>query len=147
MFMNSNQKAIISNILNNQKIIIVGLTLIILALLGGVFLLTLMQKGIKTTTVTSEKPIVTPTPIQGETIMVTFTRFVPNTLTVKKGKEINFVNFSGQDIHIDSVETEKLRIGAMKDNDTSIPIQLVPGTYTYFNKLKPEQKGTIIVAE
>jgi plastocyanin len=95
--------------------------------------------------VTSEKPIVTPTPIQGETIMVTFTRFVPNTLTVKKGKEINFVNFSGQDIHIESDETKELKIGLMKDNDTSNPIKLSPGTYKYYDKLNPKITGEIVV--
>ena len=145
--MENNQKSIFTDVLNNQKFIIVGIIIVILALLGGIFLLSFNKNEVVTPTVILKKPIVTPTPIQGETIMVTSTRFVPSILTVKKEKEINFVNFSGKDIDIESDETKELKIGLMKDNDTSNPIKLSPGTYTYFNKLKPEQKGTIIVTE
>lgn len=131
---------------NNQKLIIGGILIVIVALLAGTFLLTGNKKASNTTAVRT-KTIPTPTPLQGETIMATFTRFVPATLTIKKGTVLNFGNFSGNDIDVESDDNKQLSIGVLKDNDTSDFVKLSPGTYTYFNKLKPEEKGTVIVTD
>lgn len=89
-----------------------------------------------------------PTVAPGETVMVTVHGFVPEKLTVKKGTSVNFANFSDTDtvdVEADDPKMTMLNIGVIRNNDTSDPIQLAPGTYTYHNQLKPTQKGTIVV--
>jgi len=90
----------------------------------------------------------TPTPIPGDTIMITDTRFVPKTLTIKKDSEINFINFSGKSVEIVALDEESsmLNLGVLEDNDaTSMILFKNEGTYKYFNRLNPEIRGEIIV--
>ncbi len=90
----------------------------------------------------------TPTVSPGETIMVTIHGFVPDKLTIKKGTSVNFANFSDTDtvdVEADDPKMTQLNIGVIKNNDTSNPVQLAAGVYTYHNQLKPTQKGTIVV--
>lgn len=103
----------------------------------------------KTTVVNpSPKLTPTPTPIPADTIMITDTRFVPKTLTIKKGSEINFINFSGKSVEItaDDGKSSMLNLGVLEDNDATNMIFFGnEGTYKYFDRLNPEIKGEIIV--
>jgi len=80
--------------------------------------------------------------------MITDTRFVPKTLTIKKDSEINFINFSGKSVEIVALDEESsmLNLGVLEDNDaTSMILFKNEGTYKYFNRLNPEIRGEIIV--
>lgn len=99
----------------------------------------------------SSTAIITPTPrpttVPGDTIMITF-RAVPSSLTIKKGRVVNFVNFSGTRIDIEGVDpfSKDLNIGVLEDSGTSNTILLnSTGTYKYFDKLNPKITGEITV--
>lgn len=140
----------------NQKIMAIGIiaaTLILLGLISVMLLKKGQDRNVSEKIVSTVTPTPTPTPILGETIMVTIHGFVPDSLTVKKGTYINFANFSEtnnvnieSDDHPTHQKYPMLNVGLLKNNDVSNPVKYdVPGTYTYHNHLKPEQKGTIII--
>lgn len=96
--------------------------------------------------------IPTPTSIPGETIMVSVHGFVPDRVEVKVGSYINIANFSDTLISIKSdqnygaAESKVLNIGELKADDVTELVRFdKPGTYTFYNALKPTQKGTLVV--
>ncbi len=135
----------------NNLIAIVGIIiLLILAffLLSGASPLNqLVNRGIPTPTPTPKAKVV-PTTVPGDTIMLTFTRPVPATLTTKKGRVVNFANFSGARVDIEGADeaSKELNIGILEDNDTSREIIFKnAGTYKYLDKLNPKIAGQIVV--
>ncbi len=142
--------------MGNQKILIAGISAVILVLAALTFFISSGKKidiGQKQTLAPTVTP--TPTPIPGETVMVTVHGFVPEKLTVKKGTYINFVNLSDTesvDVESDDHPTHKkfpqLNIGPIKNGFTSALVKYdTPGTYTYHNHLNPNMKGTIIIKD
>lgn len=106
------------------------------------------DKTAKTTPAPKFTP--TPTPIPADTIMITDTRFVPKTITIKKGAKVNFINLSGRTVEIAASDEKSimLDLGVLEDNDTTDMIIFETlGTYKYFDRLNPEIKGEIIVIE
>lgn len=142
----------LSNLVNrigrNNLIIVAAIVVLLVALY---FLLS--GKGVNifapkptTTAVPTAKP--TPTTVPGDTIMITFTRPVPKVLTLKKGRYVNFANFSGARVDIQGADSfsKDLNIGVLNDNDTSDLILLKQtGTYKYYDKLNPKITGEIII--
>ena len=103
-------------------------------------------------TMMKENPTPTPTPIPGDTVMMVAYGFNPPVLQVKKGSHANFINFISNDINVvfdtapTGVNLTSLKVGTLKENDTSDPIDFfIPGTYSYHNQLNPSQKGVIVV--
>lgn len=90
--------------------------------------------------------IPTQVPKRAETIMVSSTGFVPNRLTIPAGTGVNFANFSGNPVDIESEGNAAivLNIGIVANGDTTEQKLLLKGTYTYYNKFHPNQKGTIV---
>ncbi len=134
----------------NNLIAIVGIIiLLILAflLLSGASPLNQLFRQGPTPTPTPKAKVV-PTTVPGDTIMLTFTRPVPATLTTKKGRVVNFANFSGARVDIEGVDeaSKELNIGILEDNDTSREIIFKSaGTYKYLDKLNPKIAGQIVV--
>jgi plastocyanin len=130
---------------------LIAIVVIVLLLILGFFLLSgkssnLFQKKPTSTAVPTATP--RPTTVPGETIMLTLIKAVPNTLTLKKGHLVNFVNFSGSRVDIEGVDSssKELNIGILEDNGTSDEILLKnTGTYKYYDKLKPKIAGEIVV--
>ena len=91
--------------------------------------------------------IPTQVPKKAETIMVSSTGFIPNKITVTSGTAVNFANFSGNPIDIESEgdKTLVMNIGVVANGDTTEQKPLLRGSYGYYNKFHPNQKGTIIV--
>ncbi len=134
----------------NNLIAIVGIIiLLILAflLLSGASPLNQLFRQGPTPTPTPKAKVV-PTTVPGDTIMLTFTRPVPATLTTKKGRVVNFANFSGARVDIEGVDeaSKELNIGILEDNDTSREIIFKnAGIYKYLDKLNPKIAGQIVV--
>ena len=135
----------------NQKIIAAVIIIIIfLLLLLTVSMNREVQKSstLKKTVNVTSTPTPLPTLPPAQSIMITYTRAVPNALKIKKGMEINFANFSGAKVEIVAVDeaSADLNVGVIEDNDTSKMILLKkPGTYKYQNKLDPKISGEITV--
>ena len=139
------------------KNLIILAVIVLLLVLGVIFLINgntgigsnpLLQNKPATTKVILPTAIPKPTTIPGETIMLTFTRPVPKSLTIKKGHLVNFANFSGAKVEIKGADDKSLdlNVGILEDNNTSSMINLKEtGTYRYIDKLNPKIAGEIIV--
>ena len=71
--------------------------------------------------------------------------FTPETLTVKSGEKITWVNRDEEPHTVVSVE-KQFKKSAPLDTDEAFTITAgAPGTYTYFCSVHPKMTGTIIV--
>lgn len=138
-----------------QKKIIIAILFVAILLLSVIAVILYLRTE-KETNIVKKDPvptaIPTPTPIPGETLMVTVHGFVPDTLEVKVGSFLNIANFSDTRITIQSdmqltpTEAKVFNKGAMEANDVTDVIKLEKtGTYTFYNALKPSQIGKIVV--
>jgi plastocyanin len=71
--------------------------------------------------------------------------FNPQTITVKSGEKITWINRDEEPHTIVSVEKQFKKSSAL-DTDQEFTITAgVPGTYTYFCSVHPKMTGTIVV--
>lgn len=84
-------------------------------------------------------------------ITLTTTGFIPQTLTIKSGTRIVWLNKSGltgtvnSDNYPTNILYPFLNLGRF-DDKTSVSVMFTkPGKYTYYNALNLDQKGTITV--
>jgi plastocyanin len=71
--------------------------------------------------------------------------FTPQTLTVKSGEKITWINRDEEPHTVVSVE-KQFKKSAPLDTDQEFTITTdAPGTYTYFCSVHPKMTGTIIV--
>ena len=71
--------------------------------------------------------------------------FTPETLTVKSGEKITWINRDEEPHTVVSVEKQFKKSSAL-DTDQEFTITAgAPGTYTYFCSVHPKMTGTIIV--
>lgn len=106
------------------------------------------QESAKTPTL-----IPAPKPLNGETIIFTGLKFTPETLTISKGKVVNFANFGDNPINISSEDQseqgKKLSVGVVKSGETSNFVEFdETGIYKYVDSNNPQNsyhRGTIIV--
>ena len=91
--------------------------------------------------------------IPAETVTLTDSGFVPQTITIKAGGRIIWLNSSGVvgTVNSDNYPTNLLypflNFGQFNDGSSFSTVFSKPGTYTYYNFLSQNQsqKGTIIV--
>ena len=85
-------------------------------------------------------------PLKAATIMYMGDGFAPDSITVAKGAEVNFLNFSEEIVDVESLTgQELLNLGKIQvQKDVNLKFDS-PGQYPYHNKLKPEEKGVIFV--
>jgi plastocyanin len=71
--------------------------------------------------------------------------FSPETLTVKSGEKVTWINRDEEPHTVVSVEKQFKKSSAL-DTDQEFTITAgVPGTYTYFCSVHPKMTGTIVV--
>jgi len=71
--------------------------------------------------------------------------FTPQTLTVKSGEKITWINRDEEPHTVVSVE-KQFKKSAPLDTDQEFTITTgAPGTYTYFCSVHPKMTGTIVV--
>jgi plastocyanin len=73
--------------------------------------------------------------------------FEPQTLTVKAGEKIVWVNKDEEPHTVVSVEKQFKKSTALDTNDEFTVTAGAPGTYTYFCSVHPKMTGTIIVTK
>ena len=73
--------------------------------------------------------------------------FTPETLTVKSGEKVTWINRDEEPHTVVSVEKQFKKSSAL-DTDQEFTITAgAPGTYTYFCSVHPKMTGTIIVTK
>ena len=73
--------------------------------------------------------------------------FNPQTITVKSGEKVTWVNRDEEPHTVVSVEKQFKKSSAL-DTDQSFTITAgAPGTYTYFCSVHPKMTGTIVVVK
>jgi len=71
--------------------------------------------------------------------------FSPDTLTVKSGEKVTWINRDEEPHTVVSVEKQFKKSSAL-DTDQEFTITVgAPGTYTYFCSVHPKMTGTIVV--
>lgn len=136
----------------NQQIIAIALVIAIVILLATTVIVGFNGKDslVGSTTTTAPQPTVIPTPVipSAETIFSTVTGFVPETVTVKKGAEVNILNFSEDKLKVVTADGNPImNLGEVEENDEVVVKLTEVGTYNYQNEYRPEEKGQIVVVE
>ena len=73
--------------------------------------------------------------------------FNPQTLTVKSGEKITWINHDDEPHTVVSVEKQFKKSSAL-DTDQEFTVTAgAPGTYTYFCSVHPKMTGTIVVVK
>jgi plastocyanin len=94
-----------------------------------------------------------PAPLPKESIVnITNAGFDPSTVTVGVGSAVRW-KITGTDkqasVNSDDYPTNRkypeMNLGLFQSNSTVVHVFTKPGTYTYHNQLKPNEKGTVIV--
>lgn len=142
---------------------LIGLIFLTLLFLLGIFLINPKKPSSPTTksgttTPTPTHSIISITPprvdssqVNSNDVTLTTTGFQPDTLTVKVGIYVTWVNKSGKsatvnsDDHPTHIKYPFLNLGEFKPDSTLQTLFDKAGTYTYHNHFNPSQKGTIIV--
>jgi len=92
-----------------------------------------------------EKKEIEPPPTGQNKIEIKEFNFYPQTITVKSGEKITWVNRDEEPHTVVSVD-QKFKKSSALDTDQEFTITAgVPGTYTYFCSVHPKMTGTIIV--
>ncbi len=127
-----------------NKRLIVGIVVIVLAILGGVYYFFNNKSAPNTSA-----PLATAS--AQNTITLTQNGFSPSTLTIKVGTTVTWINKSGTQATVNSnphpIHTDypPLNLGSFSNGAILSLIFNKAGTYGYHNHLNPGQTGTIIV--
>jgi len=71
--------------------------------------------------------------------------FTPQTITVKSGERITWINHDEEPHTVVSVEKQFKKSPALDTDEEFSVITGAPGTYTYFCSVHPKMTGTIVV--
>lgn len=154
----------------NNKVII-GIVMAVIILGGGILLLSTnnqqqpatAQQQPTTTVATqvTQEPSIDPTASQApsdaimkeetNTITITETGFTPQTVTIKAGTKVTWVNKSGgvanvsSALHPTHTIYPKMNLGKFDNGATVSLVFDTAGTYKYHDHLDPSRVGTVIV--
>jgi plastocyanin len=73
--------------------------------------------------------------------------FNPQTITVKSGQTITWINRDEEPHTVVSVEKQFKKSSALDTDQTFTITTSAPGTYTYFCSVHPKMTGTIVVVK
>jgi plastocyanin len=71
--------------------------------------------------------------------------FTPQTITVKSGEKITWINNDEEPHTVVSVEKQFKKSPALDTDEEFSVVTGAPGTYTYFCSVHPKMTGTIVV--
>lgn len=132
--------------LQNRKII-----LLLVGVLLAVFAVVIISKGGKQTSQPVTQTSTIPTQEKVETITLTKNGFVPETIKIKVGGRVIWLNRSGEGatVNSDPHPTHDLflflnGLGEFEDGSSVQTTIEAKGTYTYHNHFNPSQKGSIV---
>jgi plastocyanin len=81
------------------------------------------------------------------TIQIKDFAFNPQTLTVKSGEKVTWINRDEEPHTVVSVEKQFKKSSALDTDQTFTMTAGAPGTYTYFCSVHPKMTGTIVVVK
>lgn len=136
-----------------SALIAIGLSFIIIQAANRLLYKNQTQSSTSTSAPKSEisKSVPTQTAIQIKEIIVTKNGFEPETVVIKAGTKVVWLNQSGgaatinSAVHPDHLLYPPLNLGQFNDGSTVSLVFGKSGKYTYHNHLNPKQTGTIIV--
>lgn len=138
----------------NQQLIAIALVVAIVILVTTTIFVGFNGKGSLMTSNEGQNqnpaPTVVPTPMipSAETVFSTVTGFIPQTVTVKKGAEVNILNFSDAKVKVVTGDGNPImNLGEVPENDEVLVKLNEAGTYNYKNEYRPEETGQIVVVE
>ncbi len=82
---------------------------------------------------------------KNNTIVIKDFAFNPQTITVKSGEKVTWINRDEEPHTVVSVEKQFKKSQALDTDDKFTITAGAPGTYTYFCSVHPKMTGTIIV--
>ena len=82
---------------------------------------------------------------KGNQIVIKDFHFTPETLTVKSGEKITWINRDEEPHTVVSVEKEFKKSSALDTDQEFTVVAGSPGTYSYFCSVHPKMTGTIVV--
>lgn len=85
--------------------------------------------------------------IKKNQIVIKDFHFTPETLTVKSGEKITWINRDEEPHTVVSVEKQFKKSSALDTDQEFTITAAAPGTYTYFCSVHPKMTGTIVVEE
>jgi plastocyanin len=91
-----------------------------------------------------EKEAATDTPKKNQIVIKDF-HFTPETLTVKSGEKVTWINRDEEPHTVVSVEKQFRKSSALDTDEQFTITTAAPGTYTYFCSVHPKMTGTIVV--
>ncbi len=138
-----------------NKFLLIGVVILVVA--GALVLLN--NQGTKKTSTPSSIPVATqsqfpsssPSAMEEKKITVNKNGFAPQTIKIKAGTKVTFVNQSGDTISVNSDPHPThtlfpfLNIGIINDGASASITFDKAGTFTYHNHLNPSQTGTVVV--
>lgn len=143
---------------------IIGLVIIIVVVGGIVFISNTKKATPENTAPTTQSQSTSPemqpsgsmakdtiTPVKAQTITLTKDGFSPQTVTIKAGEKVAWMNRSGKTATVNSnphpIHTDypPLNLGEFKNGDTLELTFSKPGTYGYHNHYNAFQGGKVIV--
>ena len=102
----------------------------------------------------TETPVITKTPngeVEEATINLTKSGFTPQTLTIKAGTKVIWINESGNAAAVNSANHPThqvyppLNLGEFEDGENLSLVFNTPGTYKYHNHLDATEFGSVVV--
>lgn len=140
--------------MNNNKLLLAGLAVVVVVLAGVVFLGTKGNNTANPVTQNQETNTV-PTAAQEQMtktdVAVTAQGFEPKTVTIKTGGKVVWTNNSGTAVTVNSALHPThllfpfLNLGEFSNGSTIEAVFDKPGIYKYHNHLNPDQTGSVIV--
>ncbi len=132
--------------MNKKYLFVVGI-LVVIALIG-----LLSLRGIKHSNQVSSASTTPPKPLPKEvTVTLDKNGFTPNSITIKVGSAVRWINKSGsqETVNSDNYPTnqlhKELNFGLFANNSSVSHTFTKAGSYGYHNQLNPKQRGTITV--
>ena len=136
-----------------NKFLYAGVAVLVLVVAGFALISNKSKTNVNVTAPTvSSSPAASPQSTASQnTVTLTSSGFQPQTLTVKAGTTVTFVNKSGTTaavnsaIHPTHALFPLLNLETFNDGESLSVNFDKPGTYKYHNHLNPSQTGTVVV--
>ena len=134
----------------NSKFLL-ALVVIIVVILAGYALTKNQVNNVANTNPASTVQTVSPTKGPETTVNLTKNGFEPQEINIKAGTRVIWLNKSGgpatvnSDVHPTHLLFPFLNLGEFSNGSSVQVVFSKPGTYTYHNHLRPEQRGRVVV--
>lgn len=140
----------------NTKTLVIGIVVVVLLLVGGVFLLGRRGTGTTTSTTpntmnaaptssaTSQPSATAPTTAAANAVTIQNYAFSPSTITVKVGDSVTWTN-QDSTAHTATADDGSFDTGVLSQGASKTVTFSKAGTFPYHCSMHPYMKGTVVV--